>query len=84
MFAVSASQMQLVREDPENFIDGLVTSRAQGQVIIHTLDGRDLKLRLFEAPADFDKFWVGDPVSFHPKAEILATSSHWLSAKVIP
>lgn len=83
MYAVSANQMQIVRDEPENFVDGLVTERSLGEVIIHCLNGQDIHLRVYEAPADCDKFCVGEPVAYHPAAELLAIRNNWISARVV-
>lgn len=83
MYSVSHAQLMLAKGDPGSFRDGLVSERAPGTCSIEFLDGLSAKFRIFEAPADYGSFQIGDPVAFHAPAEVLAEKDFWVSARPV-
>lgn len=59
---------------PSAWQDGVVTAVHDGVVEITALSGVEIRLRTAVAPAP------GEPVAFHPVAEVLAVGDSWVRA----
>ncbi len=72
---ILAIQRVVACASPSGWRDALVTSVADGSVEIATLAGVYLRVTT-EAPLT-----VGEPIAYHPVAEVLARGDDWYAAR---
>lgn len=79
--SISQAQYLEVQKNPDLFMDGLISGRETGLVVMKFLNGEEALLRIFEAPVDCELFTIGEPIAFHRSAGVLASSDLWVAAK---
>jgi hypothetical protein len=68
-------QETVASASPSAWRDGLVTAQADARLVLVLLDGRTRVLTTRAEPVP------GEPVAFHPVAELLAVGSTWYAAR---
>lgn len=75
---VLAIQRCMAQASPHSWRDGIVVAAEEGSVEIALLEGGALLLRTSGAGVE-----VGEPVAYHPVAEILATGGATVTARAL-
>ena len=69
-------QAAVATASPSAWLDGLVSDAGEQGVTLSRVDGRSLVLSTAARLA------VGEPVAWHPVAEVLANGRTWYSARI--
>jgi len=77
-FEVSAIQRCMAVANPRAWRDAVVAEAADTWVGLAFLDGTSEVLRVVGLQVDLA---VGEPVAYHPVAEILAAGDRWVTAR---
>jgi len=72
---ILAIQRVVACASPSGWVDAFVVSVADGSVEVATLTG-SIELLTTDAPVV-----VGEPVGYHPVAEVIALGQEWYSAR---